>query len=518
MHQVSDLFFCPICDKPFTKESTRDRHKPYCRRVRSGTKPRRQRACKHCRQAKLKCDFADPCNTCNTKALTCSYEHGQPQNRQPAIRAGRAEPASTPDKVPVSDAENVPLDLALPSNFTIDDTWDILDFSLDAFPPTPVSLDLQSNAQTKGTYDSLQELIMATSQPSSIIYFSTPPPLLSLSSPYNHSPFIPRNVSPSWRHFLASNLRSYPRMMLQLDTLPPFIHPHNYQLSLQSNIEIDSGASTSSSADASEHHPGAFLANCVAVCQLLSTKTPASDAMFWRVLQGELHAIEEQTPHLTIGQTIGAGQALMVYIIIRLVECGGDYLLNDFSMFYIMRGLHRRVEQLTSEQQLSSTSTRERDVQTRWHEWILLESRRRHVVICFLIRLVISPESFDSISDINLLVLPADKALWEARTAAEWEYRYTSSQGHHGQHVVAPLALHGNTSNVPPEIRVLGDLAAVQKEVVAQNLGRMLGSGVVVGGGRNGAYMQAGRLLDEWNMRQDGLGVFLSAVTAAAAS
>lgn len=135
-------------------------------------------------------------------------------------------------------------------------------------------------------------------------------------------------------------------------------------------------------------------------------------------------------------------------------------------------------------------------------------------MICFLVRLVVSPESFDAIPDINLLVLPAEKVLWEAHSAEAWNYHHTRRGQDGPPHEEEPWSRGSSSSGSHDhfDIQVLGDLAAVQSEVLTQHLGREAGGGGAIG------RVRAGRQLDAWNMRQDGLGVFLSAVAAAAAA
>lgn len=200
-----------------------------------------------------------------------------------------------PNDTVVAVTDTAAPELVLPLDLTAAESWHIQDFGdLDIFPTTPVSIDSLSVGNQGSASESFYTLFSASPQPSSVLYLSSPSLLPCFSSPHNHSPFVARKVSAGWRYFLASSLRSYPLMMLRVDTLPPFIHLQNHQLSQQGNAVLDSTAFESGSNYEDEYHPGDFLANCVAVCQLHSTKTPASDTLFWRVLQGELHAIRQQ--------------------------------------------------------------------------------------------------------------------------------------------------------------------------------------------------------------------------------
>lgn len=119
--------------------------------------------------------------------------------------------------------------------------------------------------------------------------------------------------------------------------------------------------------------------------------------------------------------------------------------------------------------------------------------RSRLAIVCFLMVLVFNLEACEVILNPYAINLPASKALWEARTAAEWDMLYDEwlAEGRKGR----------------PRLHTLGDfLMAKQKQQHDPN------NGAVSTLGTFGSALD--EVLDDWHGNLDGLGSMLAAVLA----
>ena len=122
------MFFCNLCQKPFTHEASRNRHVSYCRRSRDRPRVRHQ-SCQACSAAKARCSFQPQCSRCRHKGLECVYD--SPNGRQnatltPAALKAKAVPPPTP--VDTSTPDPLPRSEILENTLEIESeelSWDI---------------------------------------------------------------------------------------------------------------------------------------------------------------------------------------------------------------------------------------------------------------------------------------------------------------------------------------------------------------------------------------------------------
>ncbi|KAJ4353524.1 uncharacterized protein N0V89_005254 [Didymosphaeria variabile] len=184
----------------------------------------------------------------------------------------------------------------------------------------------------------------------------------------------------------------------------------------------------------------------------------------------------------SLGESIAALQSIMLYGIMRVTISGRSYSEINSSIVRTMEKLSFRWSALTA----TPFSTRHtRDTRPTWEEWICEETRRRISVTCFLLALTIGNDPSNPIVNPNNHILPASKALWEARTRAAWERLYVQQQ----------------TSDSAPRLETVGDF-------IIAKLG---------GVGRSKSDMSADLVDDmigKWYAEMDGLGMMLAAVVA----
>ncbi|KIH88423.1 hypothetical protein SPBR_06801 [Sporothrix brasiliensis 5110] len=102
-NMAPSLYFCPVCGKPSTQESSFTRHVQYCRRRAATKRTTRPRACRHCRATKSKCDAQWPCSRCTSKHKECVYD--KPWHVADAASDSTAAKAPKPARAAECDAQ-----------------------------------------------------------------------------------------------------------------------------------------------------------------------------------------------------------------------------------------------------------------------------------------------------------------------------------------------------------------------------------------------------------------------------
>lgn len=285
-----------LADLAVLQESTLKRHGYYCQSKRSGAILARPRACFACKRGKARCDNRHPeCSRCVSRAVACLYPPETTNaTRTRAQYGGDTRVHTTQVSLPpvlladfrndghsqqTRSNESITLDGGLSPNTEIlhprpDETfnWNESLFSFRDFSNPPI--DEQTGMPPPGGSFWVDE----PTPPSSQFIFAQQP----ISSP---NPSIPPTPTQSIRllnHRPRSDastrriatltfhtLKSYPRMMLRDDTLPPFIH-----------------SSTMSSSQSEESEP---LINCISLVHMISGETQRnrSRKLFWSNVRRE---------------------------------------------------------------------------------------------------------------------------------------------------------------------------------------------------------------------------------------
>ncbi|ORY01122.1 hypothetical protein BCR34DRAFT_494155 [Clohesyomyces aquaticus] len=398
------LVFCPICNKPFTAETSHSRHVSYCRRSQTKKKGR-PKSCVACGSAKVKCTFAKPqCARCESKGIPCVYNQ-----RPPTIQT---ESREDPEQGVASHRE------ALTSESS---------FSLELEPrwsSTNKSLSLngfdRDSALFFGADDPILDITtphpdmnVALAAPMSQPYSTIAPLSPSLEISYPDSSWRTRQTSTRTaltrlKHqdlaidyvcdLIVSILKAFPRMMLRRETFAPFIHPYWHWPTLPEK-----------------------LASCVSIAQLFETRTIESRPFLWRVIDIEEQRFSGEMETMSSYDTQWAIQALMIYIIMAIVDQDWDHTARGRRYLQTLRALSARAHLLLGWQACSTTE--EVEPSNTWDDWIFAESNRRIGCLWFIICRVFTVLEYPcpGIDSFQRMALPSAKTLWEARTLAHWQ-------------------------------------------------------------------------------------------------
>jgi hypothetical protein len=203
---------------------------------------------------------------------------------------------------------------------------------------------------------------------------------------------------------MARILYSYPKMLINHNTLPPFLHPQ-WISACGSEVFLEP------------------LANCISLLGMLGTRARGTASLFWRNVRMECDRISSNHTTFNAHGLIAAVQALLIYMLVRVAE--GETEHNNYDAVLLgtltmVLGEVRRQAQYTS---LEKDSLDIMCPGTSWSQWILDESRRRVATVFRIINMLVcmSPATTcNSQPGLILAPLPARKQLWEAESEEQW--------------------------------------------------------------------------------------------------
>lgn len=439
---LSSLHFCDICNKPFAQGasqvsshptiskheavSSRDRHIKYCRKTHS--RPRqRQKSCRPCGIAKVKCSFGESCSRCTKKGIRCFYEDST--SSVPSVHT--LSTASTPGTRLA--LPNQVQDVALPytagsdrpwpdQSITIDDSWPFdVDQSLDLWQLDDTSDTLSYPQSTSHTTSTLATKQLSRSPIYSRLLFDgcpCPTSWLPHSSELTVTTPVP-NKAPLYKDLRLSSpiaqnnatlilqaLRSYPQLMLRRDTFPPFIHPRNHN-ALSENSGLPEP-----------------IENCIGIAQIFASRTTETAKFVWRTIRTEQKRIMDEIDHLSKGDLLAAIQAFTIYVIMRIIDDHIDHSGYDIFTLLSFQQLSLAFRELCGQDFCQEEQSHPSWI---WEDWIFAESRRRTALVWFFIDRVIYIKTgvpCDTSENFRELPVSSPKILWEARDAAVWQLEY----------------------------------------------------------------------------------------------
>ncbi|CAH0045443.1 unnamed protein product [Clonostachys solani] len=366
-------FLCNVCGKESASGPSLKRHVRYC--IRRGAISRsRKKSCQHCAQAKARCEVsARGCLRCSGKGLACSLA------------------------VPISSDNNDSMEF-----------WN--SFALDPGAPTNLdmnSLPIQDNPSSNAPDCHFPfDLFM----PSNTLLSGPGPEKeagidlgLNLIDPTNNhgQAQAPRLFEPRQFHapgaIMASTmgtgiLKSYPLMMRNRTDLPPFIHPFCYG-SERNGWKLPLSLERASS-----------------IASSLADKSPRTISN----IREEQQRIDETLLEMGMEDLISSGQALIIYILMR-IESGPSELDEDVHLYATLSRVCFRIPSLPGfYEKMAEFSP--------WKQWIIVESKRR---LNSTLRLMSQLYSLDVAPNpcnvFTAMPLPASKMLWKASSEQEWE-------------------------------------------------------------------------------------------------
>ncbi|KFY21019.1 hypothetical protein V491_03227 [Pseudogymnoascus sp. VKM F-3775] len=158
-------------------------------------------------------------------------------------------------------------------------------------------------------------------------------------------------------NLILYTLKSYPLMMLDNGSLPPFIHPHL----------IFSEA---------ENNDMELLINCICLVRMISNGIQKSRKLFWKNVRMECEQICEESAKLNKWELLAGLQALSIYILIRLDEGETEQNNLDSLLLAAVTILSKRFghSDITREMRQSFDKITSK---ISWDDWLFEESRRR---------------------------------------------------------------------------------------------------------------------------------------------
>jgi len=277
---------CDQCNKPFDTSKQLKRHGYYCQSRRRGPTSR-ARACLRCATSKVVCDKVLPsCTRCITRNIKCDYLAKTTKDtdlvtRRPRKHEPPTEATDSQDSLLVEPVRSVSSDFrmvdvledVLPQDF--DSSLDILDpTDLSWLTPTFDFADLWNASTGEKTLYPSPGFGMPHFETSTLLGEQTAISFnMSIPATINDPRSLTPRPSATAIHqrtigLIFSTFRSYPLMMVQQNTLPPFIHPGILQSALND----------------SQVEP---LTTCINILQMLSKKLRGSRQLFWRNVRME---------------------------------------------------------------------------------------------------------------------------------------------------------------------------------------------------------------------------------------
>ncbi|KAF2704664.1 hypothetical protein K504DRAFT_506642 [Pleomassaria siparia CBS 279.74] len=380
------------------------------------------------------------------KGIECRYPTKQPKNPRPsnvntddALNGTRISlPLLAADDIFIEPDKEVNGDDIVNGALAVPDL-DFANFGENYFDWTDVNVDL-TEGQDEDRVEKVAQPTQITASTSSILVRHSTPlavqPLQRQQSMPSDSFSIPPQPSYTirslvWRssrtpgaqrtaNLILYNLRSFPRMMLRHNSLPPFIHPH-----------------LMSSAFMEKHMEP--LNNCISLVHMISSGIQGSRKLFWKSVGLECERLCAEHSTLTRWELLAAMQALAIYILIRMDE--GEMEYNNFDTLLLVtvavtsKETACRTPSCPTQSALSGYG-----LENDWHNWIFDESRRRLGVIYRVLNILVYLEPAalcDLPADLALAPLPTKKQLWEAADEFAWKVESERQPGAHNAFAVA---------------------------------------------------------------------------------
>ncbi|KAJ7041140.1 hypothetical protein C8F04DRAFT_1208423 [Mycena alexandri] len=211
---------------------------------------------------------------------------------------------------------------------------------------------------------------------------------------------IPKNFSSRTIQHMARVLKSYPKVMLKDEALPPIVHPFQA---------------------AAPQQP---LANCRSLLHMWENKAPGSELLVRETVWREMSRLVAEV-WLRIHYGLIAFQAYLFYSIHLFFSTDSDSsaMIDTVTMI--------NLQELAAA--MSLTGLHAPDVQhtpLAWESWIIAEAKRRTLYTMYMFdnawNFLHDTTSYIA-TELGNLPLPARKGLWAASTKETWEIEYNRS-------------------------------------------------------------------------------------------
>ncbi|ETS85545.1 hypothetical protein PFICI_03570 [Pestalotiopsis fici W106-1] len=202
-------------------------------------------------------------------------------------------------------------------------------------------------------------------------------------------------------NMLLHMMKSYSIMILQQNNLPPFIHPQQFSINQDEDMEP--------------------LYNCISLMHMIGRNLPGSRALFWRNVRMECERLHDTHHKMNRWKALASLQALLIYTVMRVDEGETDY--NNLDSL-LQRTIIVVANTFNMGNQNAYSSPAESAPSTVWKDWIFEESSRRLCTVFQVINMLVwfEPAGMcDMAFDLLLAPLPSKKQLWEAESEFAWK-------------------------------------------------------------------------------------------------
>ncbi|KPM41695.1 hypothetical protein AK830_g4842 [Neonectria ditissima] len=413
----------------------------------------RKKACAQCREAKARCSLALPrCSRCIQRRLDCDYSgHAARASPYPGASTGAALSGSTgfapdmPTQVEssflhtpewsseVGYDQNHPITMPLAENPLHASTWPF-EFAiprdetssgclLAPTPPLepinpilgfPSGFNITSGSNCASASNNDNAITNFPSDPSTETNFLAPrgssKPLTKRRPLTSHGFFAAK--------IILGHVESYPKMMFQGDTLPPFIH---------SKCSLHDGLTQTCVKDQGHKCLSPTLSICVSLVQLFYSKTPENSAFVWKTIYSELARLSQEHESYDDEALLEALQAICIYTILQSLD-SDSIEVNDTKLLLAALGtmgsiLHDRSSYTSDYCALNGRRIR--------HEWMIHESSRRTICLMFIIEtlldVIIGERDSVECNGFGATPLPCIRDLWETKSTTKWVEDYRNA-------------------------------------------------------------------------------------------
>lgn len=200
-------------------------------------------------------------------------------------------------------------------------------------------------------------------------------------------------------------LASFPLMMENKETLPPFIHPLMLPAGIENAVET----------------PSEPLVNCMSIVQMCRSMGKSRNGFIWRTVKMELEKMSVEHERYSDWKLLACQQVLLIYVIMRIQEGQLDDSNVDGLLMSTLARVSDVVVHRIGDSEYQYGVARIADTHA---DWVFHESRRRLCAVSRFINMVVDVDGsveFCSLLDgFAIIPLPAPRTLWAANTSSTW--------------------------------------------------------------------------------------------------
>ncbi|CRG89279.1 hypothetical protein PISL3812_06315 [Talaromyces islandicus] len=216
---------------------------------------------------------------------------------------------------------------------------------------------------------------------------------------------------------IVGQLTSFPKMLIQGHHLPPFMTPPCH---VHEELAFDCAKSGRHQCLIKE------LAICAGLVEMYFSRTPQNADYVWKMIYAERDQLRREHEGFDIHHQLAALQAVTIYILLQAqdVENSDENETNSLLMTVLEIALSASQRSELDTETLHKAPNRE--------QWVHEESGRRTIMVLLIINLMMdclldpTRNTYESScrNNIETILLPATRDLWEAPTNFIWRTEY----------------------------------------------------------------------------------------------